>query len=458
MDNLPLNDPDYQMQKTSLALASLGVYRQLLQDPVVAALRQLLGCLSRNPWDTEAFLQYYNELLQGLLSSPTPFLSGYLLNAVIYTDNPYAHALASGSHPHPLLTQAAAHDLDALQMAAGLTPAKIKETASGRCPTSCEAQVIWDLPEWLSEEIESDSGGHPPATLKAAFSSAENWSQALPALAEFHANRGSGYLARFIAFTWERNATGGYLRGIPAPDPIRLDDLIGYEEEHRVVVENTLQFLSGYPANNMLLYGDSGTGKSSTVKALLNEYHQKGLRLIELPKALLADFPAVIRRVRNLRQRFIIFVDDLVFAENEESYTSLKAVLEGGVETRPENVLIYATSNRRHLIRERCSDRSGLATGNYDDELRSADTMQEKLSLSDRFGITVIFPSPDEQQYLQIAEGIAQKRGLTVDRNLLRKEALRWKLWQNGCSPRTARQFVDWLEGHLAQFSTADSK
>ncbi|MGB9793080.1 MAG: ATP-binding protein, partial [Thermacetogeniaceae bacterium] len=221
------------------------------------------------------------------------------------------------------------------------------------------------------------------------------------------------------------------------------------EAERAEVIENTIHFLSGFPANNVLLYGDRGTGKSSTVKALLNEFHERGLRLVELPKEYLSDFPEVLRKLKGRCLKFIIFIDDLAFEDSAESYTALKAVLEGGLESRPSNVVVYATSNRRHLIKEKFSDRGGLHYGSPDDEVRAHDTIQEKLSLADRFGITVIFPSPDKEQYLKIVEGIAAKRGLNIEKEQLHEEALRWEKRNNGRSPRTARQFVDWLEGHL---------
>jgi len=227
-----------------------------------------------------------------------------------------------------------------------------------------------------------------------------------------------------------------------------LSDFIGYERERLEVVENTEKFVRGLPANNVLLYGDRGTGKSSTVKAIANEYKEQGLRIIEIPRKYLVDFPAVLRLIKGRKCRFIIFIDDLAFEDSEESYTVLKSVLEGGVENRPDNVLIYATSNRRHLIKEKFSDRAGLKSVDPDDEVRAQDTLQEKLSLSERFGITVVFTSPDKKGFLQIVEGLAAKRGINIDKDTLQREAMKWELMYNGRSARTARQFIDWLEGN----------
>ena len=243
----------------------------------------------------------------------------------------------------------------------------------------------------------------------------------------------------------------GYLKGIESPDAICLDELVDVQNNERSrVIENTLQFLEGSPSNNVLLYGDRGTGKSSTVKAILNEYHGQGLRMLEVPKAYLADFPLIIRHLKNRTQKFIIFVDDLVFGDNEENYTSLKAVLEGGLESKTPNIVIYATSNRRHLVKEYFSERAGLQSGNHDEEVHARDSMQEKLSLADRFGISVVFSSPNQNQYLKIVDGIVAIRHLTIDQERLHREALQWSLRYNGHSARTARQFVDWIEGHNA--------
>jgi predicted AAA+ superfamily ATPase len=237
----------------------------------------------------------------------------------------------------------------------------------------------------------------------------------------------------------------GQLTGVPAPDPIRLDQLVGYERERELVVQNTEQFLAGYPANSVLLYGDRGTGKSSTVKALLNEHAERGLRLIEVGRDDLADFPAIVRAVRNRPERFILFIDDLSFDEHERDYRGLKAVLEGSIEARPDNVVLYATSNRRHLVQERWTDRESTLSA----EIHGQDTMQEKLSLSDRFGIRVVFPSPDQRRYLAVVESLAQQRGLTLAGEVLQRRALQWAEWHNGRSGRTARQFVDHLQGEL---------
>ena len=279
-----------------------------------------------------------------------------------------------------------------------------------------------------------------------AFAESPEWRDMAVTLVDSYRKNGAGHFARFRAFRWT-DTGGGRLEGVSSPDPIRLSGLIGYDVERRLLLENTAQFVAGFAANNVLLYGDRGTGKSSTVKALFNEFQGQGLRLIEVPRNRLADFPRIVGMLRGISLRFIVFVDDLSFGEKESGYTELKALLEGGLEAQPTNVLLYATSNRRHLVQERFSDRAAYAEG---EDPRRQDTLQEKLSLSDRFGITVIFITPDQERYLDIVSGISQQRGLAIEPEELRRGALQWATRHNGLSGRTARQFVDQLAGRLA--------
>ena len=203
-----------------------------------------------------------------------------------------------------------------------------------------------------------------------------------------------------------------------------------------------MAFLEGLPANNCLLYGDRGTGKSSTVKAILNEYYSRGLRMVEMPKERLQDFPKLVDQIAPLPLCFIIYIDDLSFSQQDDTFAALKAVLEGGLAARPANALIYATSNRRHLLRERFSDREG-------DEVHRGDTIQESLSLSDRFGLAVNFSVPGKESYLEIVRALALERGLEAQLPQLEAGAERWALERGGRSPRCARQYVALAESRL---------
>lgn len=219
-----------------------------------------------------------------------------------------------------------------------------------------------------------------------------------------------------------------------------LKDLIGYDIQKKKITDNTEAFLAGSKANNVLLFGDSGTGKSSCIKAILNEYYDDGLRMIEIYKHQFKDLSAIINQVKDRNYKFIIYMDDLSFEEFEIEYKFLKAVIEGGLEKRPDNVLIYATSNRRHLVREKYSDKE-----ERDDDLHTRDTVAEKLSLSARFGVSVYFGSPDKKLFNEIVKGLAQKNNIKVNENTLLMEANKWELSHGGLSGRTAEQFISYM-------------
>ncbi|WP_026486597.1 ATP-binding protein [Caldanaerobius polysaccharolyticus] len=263
-------------------------------------------------------------------------------------------------------------------------------------------------------------------------------------LSEYYRSNGCGIFGQYTAFRWVVEGCEGHLEGIRNVDPVTFDELIGYRDERQVVIDNTQAFLKGLPASNVLLYGDRGTGKSSTVKALLNEYSGQGLRMVEVRRGDMPFLHDIIDSVRNRGLKFILFFDDLSFDEMETNYKELKSILEGGVEALPPNAVVYATSNRRHLVKEYLQD-------NDSEELHSRDTKEEKLSLADRFGITVTFSTPDQRKYLDIVKGLAERFGLDVDWNVLREQAIKWAMWHNGMSPRSARQFIDHMRYKLAR-------
>ncbi len=248
---------------------------------------------------------------------------------------------------------------------------------------------------------------------------------------------------RHIAFRWERRRLGGTLAPVEHPHLFDLDDLVGVDDAKAEVVRNTAQFVAGFPANNVLLWGERGTGKSSCIKGLLRPFAARGLRLVEVQKGDLLQITDILRLLRGKPWRFILFCDDLSFDEGEASYRELKAILEGGIEARPENVLLYATSNRRHLMPEPMNDNLGR-------EIHPEEAVSEKLSLADRFGLTLSFYPFSQDVYLSIVEHYADRMGITIDRGELRKEALRWALFKGQRSGRSARQFMDDLAGRLA--------
>ena len=230
-----------------------------------------------------------------------------------------------------------------------------------------------------------------------------------------------------------------------------LDDLVGYEIQKKKLIDNTEAFVSGRRANNVLLFGDAGTGKSTSVKAIVNQYYDRGLRMIEIYKHQFQDLSNVIAQIKNRNYRFIIYMDDLSFEENEVEYKFLKAVIEGGVETKPENILIYATSNRRHLIRENWNDRNDME---YENDLHRSDTMEEKLSLYARFGVQISFMKPSRKEFNNIVIQLARRNGITLRDEQLRAEANKWELAHGGISGRTAQQFIDYVLGTMQAVGT----
>lgn len=262
---------------------------------------------------------------------------------------------------------------------------------------------------------------------------------------DFYKAYGVGMFGLNKAFRIEEKTGGGItFRAINNMDKVALSDLVGYEIQKKKLIDNTEAFVHGRKANNVLLFGDSGTGKSTSIKAIVNQYYDQGLRMIEIYKHQFKDLSNVIAQIKNRNYRFIIYMDDLSFEEFEVEYKFLKAVIEGGVETKPENILIYATSNRRHLIKETWSDRDDVKNENG---MHKSDTMEEKLSLVNRFGVTINYSKPTQKEYFNIVIQLARKEGITLSDEELQKEANKWELSHGGISGRTAQQFVNYLMG-----------
>ncbi len=261
-------------------------------------------------------------------------------------------------------------------------------------------------------------------------------------MTSFYKDFGVGKLGLHKAFRIAHTDEGAQIVPITNITHVHLDDLVGYEIAKKKLIDNTEAFVHGRKANNCLLFGDAGTGKSSSIKGILNKYYDQGLRIIEVYKHQFKDLNDVIAQIKNRNYRFIIYMDDLSFEEFEIEYKYLKAIIEGGLEKKPENVLIYATSNRRHLIKEEFADKEGRR-----DSLHSSDTVQEKLSLVSRFGVQIFFCAPNKKEYQNIVRVLAQKYGVTMPEEELLLEANKWELSHGGLSGRSAQQFIDYLLG-----------
>lgn len=432
-----------QINKANIMINSLCIFTNIKEDSVVKKYKLVLKYLNSNKVSLEKAITYYNDFIYELLkkNNDTNFKK-YVIDLLFLDSNPFTKMIESNNSENLHILNQVKYELGVLEYIANIKSSDIKEMIISRGEAE-DFQV--DVIKALIDLIYDDVSFNPIKAidkLKKRIISNRDWGNYLDEIIEFYSQYGTGVFGEYRAFVWEHESDKTYLRGIDAPDPVKLRDLVGYEDQKEVIINNTKNFLKGYPANNILLYGSRGTGKSSTVKAIINEYYNEGLRLIEVDKSKLVDFTKIIRILKNKNLKFIIFVDDLVFEEGEASYSALKTILEGGVENRSNNILIYATTNRKHLVKETFSERAG-------DEVHANDAIEEKLSLADRFGMTVSFYSPDQKEYLNIIDNIVLSRGLEVDNEYLHKEALKWVRWYNARSPRTAMQFVNWLEGEL---------
>ena len=255
---------------------------------------------------------------------------------------------------------------------------------------------------------------------------------AVEALSAYYRKNFCGILGKFKAFIWD-----GKLVGVKNQDPVTFDDLIGYEFQQQQLIRNTEVFVHGRKSNNVLLYGDKGTGKSSSVKALLNKFGDEGLRMINVPKSRIFDISEIMELVSGRGCKFIIFIDDLSFEDTEIEYKHFKSVLDGGVEVQPDNVLLYVTTNRRNLVKETWKDRNDT-----DGEVHMSDGIHERQSLADRFGLKITFTAPDKELYTEIVKSIAEKQGLDIDDEKLMAEANKWDMRQTSRSGRSAKQFI----------------
>jgi predicted AAA+ superfamily ATPase len=404
------------VNRTKLLLSSLSVFRGIMKRSVVKAYYKLLLSLDSEP---DEFLNAYGDFYS--LISERGFsnrLAYAMTEAALFDENCFTRAAAAGKYdtlPDNVL-KAVKRDCEAILAASSLTSEEVLKAYK-------HYGEIWEiadsLPRW-------EAGECAP--------SFKMFDGSLINVAQYYKENGCGIFARYKAFIWR----DGDIQPVLHPDRIDMDSFTGYEIQRDMVVNNTKSFIEGKSCNNCLLYGDKGTGKSSTVKAIANEFRKDGLRIVEIPKERLIDFPILVDKIAALPMKFIIFIDDLSFQKQDQSYTTLKAVLEGGLAARPDNALIYATSNRRHIVKESFSDRT-------DDDVNTRDNMQESLSLSDRFGLAVCYSIPDKKEFVDIVCALARQKGINMSDEELEKGAERFALSRGGRSPRCAKQYVESL-------------
>lgn len=407
------------------ALASVCIYRNILKDEVIDSLVRTLDCFQGEKALSLEAVNKYHDFVFRLYHTGRSFQE-HLLYLILHDENSFSREAETKNFEdiNPALIKAVKSDLTMLHKVYQFDFSSLANTTGVAEPLLNNAAPLLNKDNDIGRVMDSS----------------RDWSALTEQLAGYYACNSCGVFSVYKAFRWDKE---NGLTGIEKPDMPAMDDLLGYDTQKEQVCRNTEQFLAGYTANNILLYGSRGTGKSTMVKALLSKYCDRKLRLVEVGRDSLDQLSDIVRRLRNSSLKFILFIDDLSFEDYETEYKGLKAVMEGSLESRSENILIYATSNRRHLVKEYFSDR-----GQISDEIHTGDSMQEKLSLADRFGLTITFPSPGQQTYLQIVEHLVSQRKLDIDPELLRRRALEWERAHHGPSGRTARQFVDSLGGY----------
>lgn len=382
---------------------SLVIFRHLLNNKLFAGFINLAEAME-NGSEAEK-VNRYAEFTEQLYKKGGNFTE-YMLNAVFEDENFYIVNYSQGFETDKNIQECLENELKVLN--------KISIITSDNVQKSMEYKGF--LPSWnVSEDIDF-------------ISEYKNRTEHI-------SQHGYGIFAKYYMFIIK----DGVITPVKNPDSIHLDNMIGYELERKAVIDNTIALLNGKPASNVLLYGDAGTGKSSTVKAIANTYKDKGLRIIEISKKQLRDIPFIMDSLSINPLKFIIFIDDLSFAKDDDEFGELKAILEGSVSARTANIAIYATSNRRHLVKETFSDRDG-------DDIHHNDTVQELISLSERFGLTVNFSKPDKKKFVDIVIGLAQQYGLDVPQEELITEAERFVLRKSGRSPRAAKHFIEYMK------------
>ena len=393
-----------EIQKLRGALKCVCAYKHMMEKPVMAALTGLVDALCTG--FGERALEGYTSLFYTLRQEGTSGLGQWLDSALRYEENPYADLIARGGED-PALVQAARQDVAVFNILSQSDGSEFVAALGGLLGEEY-AGAVADLPRWSAGKVVD-----------------------FDELTEFYRLHGAGLFAKYRAFLWE----DGQLFPVKRPDSPKQEELLGYEMQREQVVANTRALVAGHAVNNVLLFGDSGTGKSATVKSLLTQPGLESLRLIEVQKDGLSDMTRLIRTLRSKPQKFILFIDDLAFDQDDRVFSALKTILEGGLEPRPANVAVYATSNRRHLVRQTFSERAG-------EEIDTFETIAEKTALSERFGLRILYQNMDKKGYLALVDHLAAREGIEMEAEKLHFAAMQWDIRHGGRTPRSARQFI----------------
>lgn len=428
-------------------ISKLVIYREFEEDSILLNLASIFEDYEKKAVSNENLITRIYEEIHKLLDIATQYgfdknlWHNYLTFLLITNENPFSITCEKvGASIGKTVNHFAKGDFKIFKKLFDFSFEQIEKDLEIDCFTTiCHYEAVAKKERMYNKNV-----SEKVQALSEKIEQAKDENDIFELVTEFYRAYGVGMFGLNKAFRIVSGEKGAIFQPINNTEQVLLDDLIGYEIQKKKLVDNTKAFVEGREANNCLLFGDAGTGKSTSIKAIINEYYDQGLRMIEIYKHQFRDLSSVIAQIKNRNYRFIIYMDDLSFEEFEIEYKFLKAVIEGGLETKPDNVLIYATSNRRHLIRETWSDRSDMSK----DELHRSDTMQEKLSLVSRFGITINYSKPTQKEYYEIVVELAKKYPtITLSEEELCAEANKWELSHGGISGRTAQQFINYLAG-----------
>ncbi len=433
-------------------LASLILYGDIPEDEILYQMGEITRALDEGSESPAILRQKLHTQVKRLLQLATSYgfnnnlWQNYLTFYLVTNENPFAITCEKVGAKEGSVNHFALEDFAVFQALFHYDFSGLEEALS----TDCMSRLLSYTAITKKELMYNKNVSEKVIDLSTRLDAATTTQEFFDIVTGFYKDFGVGMFGLNKAFRLgERVGSCPQFLPINNMDKVMLDDLVGYELQKAKLIDNTKAFVEGRPANNVLLFGDSGTGKSTSIKAIVNEFYPQGLRMIEIYKHQFKDLSSVIAHVKNRNYRFIIYMDDLSFEDFETEYKFLKAVIEGGVETKPDNVLIYATSNRRHLIKETWKDRGDVEVQNG---MHRSDTMEEKLSLVNRFGVTINYSKPSQKEYFNIVIQLARRSGITVEQSSdeqLCAEANKWELSHGGISGRTAQQFVNYLLGKL---------
>ncbi|MBR2213076.1 MAG: ATP-binding protein [Eubacterium sp.] len=425
-------------------VSNLLLYGDLPEDSILMELSDVFATFNSKKYDADKLRTKIYHQMKRILDISTDYgfddnlWHNYLTYLLITTENSFSLTCEKVGASEGSVNDFAKNDFKAFKELFDYDFSKIEKELDIDCFSKIEDYTAIHKPEFMYNKNVSEK----VRKLSRELEETKDENEFFDAVSNFYKDYGVGMFGLNKAFRLEyTNGKLGF-KPINNMEQVTLDDLIGYDIQKKKLIDNTEDFVEGRRCNNCLLFGDSGTGKSTSIKAIVNQYYDRGLRMIEIYKHQFKDLSNVIAMIKNRNYKFIIYMDDLSFEDFETEYKFLKAVIEGGVETKPDNILIYATSNRRHIIKEKWSDRDDMIV---EDGLHQSDTMEEKLSLVYRFGVTISFSKPSQKEYFEIAKALCKKEGVELPDKVIEEEANKWELAHGGLSGRTARQFANYM-------------